>query len=349
MVNVEILRQIQQKTNKSDEQLKKELEEIYNSLDKSLPDEMRKTVAFNRMVSQYRKVFSPYQKAEIFECIFIGSNDKRDMVASQREQAIEFYKANPTEAVKLKIADEKGNPLYYATKEEYEKLPQFRRELLGTKLPDTQFQRYAIGKARVGESLVDLEFKIRGDNCDKEIPTFTPIKINALKLTKSTEEKLYLNDSGELNIEVVGEKLSEDAAKKLLESFKDRFITISQIDEFVSSHPEFLRYCIMNVTVADIVPSPTKTGSQVIRIQDDSIEFIDKDNNPIPPTVCWIPKFMEIDFPLYSDVYLIGIPNVSERGKSINAMGIYVPEMFKKLKVVPLNPDESDLEIEDWK
>lgn len=336
-----LIEQISKKIGKNEEEVKKELNEIYADLKgKVYPDQKElnedqkkqiKVMSVGRIRSLYRKQLA--SNAQTFEnVIFIGATEARDIIARKRTKAIEEYNKNPEEAVNKEIVAKEGDkiiPLYWSPPEEAEKLPKFMKDRLGKPLPEQQIERYVSGVIEQNGKWVDLFFKVRGDNTQKPIPRFSVVKVNGLKTNASTDTLVKINDSGELNIEVQ-RKLSEKEAIELLTvALKSHNIQLNEIEKFVSEHQEFERFSISKVFVSEILPEITTSAGkplQMITVEDESMGFLDNEENAVKPITCFVPIKEKINFPEGSMIYVIGQPGVSERGNTISVMGFYVPE-----------------------
>jgi hypothetical protein len=338
----EVLIKICQKANKSEKEIENELNEEYNKLDTTIPEETRKRMSLMRLIASYRKIWS--SSSEVFEGMFIGVTASFDFVAGKRKSAIDFYNENPDEAVKRGITDIDGNPLYFAVEQEITKMPEWAKQRIGQKLPETDIQSIAYGFVNMEGSAIPVQLRIRGDNTKVKIPMFTPVKFNGLKLKSSTEKLYRINDSGELKIQETGKKFGDEQIIKMLkEGFKEYFIKLSDIPEYCSKNTEFGRFAIFKVLVTDIVP--TKLINQLIRIEDESLDILDQNGEPVPPVAAWVPEHILLNFPIKSEIFIVGQPNVNERGSSVNIYGIYVPAYIKKIVETPkkINPDEEEM------
>jgi len=306
-------------------------------------DEYKKEYAIRKLVASYRKVLA--SGAQTWKGVIIGATGRMNMVARRRRDAEKYFRENPEEAIKKGITDKDGNPLHYATPEELEKMPDWMAKRIGTLLPKEDWQRTAFGVVKAKEEWRITQLRLRGENTKVKIPMFTQLTFNALELQSSTEELAKLNDAGTLNFNVEKE-LSDKEVKNLLQTkFKDNVITISQFDEFCEKHQEWGRFAIIKAIITEINPQPTSMGSQMIRIEDSTMDFLDDKGDVVPPIVCFVDEEM-ITFPERSEVYIVGQPNVTDRGKNIGVFGIFVPKTFRNL--VPNPRSVSTNEETEW-
>jgi hypothetical protein len=343
-----ILQAISNKTGKTEEELKIELNKEFESLDKNIPEETRKAIATNRLTAMYRKELS--SRGAIYEGIFIGANSPMDLIAAKRRAAMELFKKDRDSAIRQKITDVNGEPLFFATEKELEKMPEWAKKKLGKPMPKNDIQRLVVGAVKVKqenetEEWIPMYFRVRGENTKVIIPTNIQVNFPALKLESSTSELVRFNDAGKLQINTIGEELNDEQIKGLyIKLFKNHIITLSQIDTFVQQHQEFERFAIIKALVTEIVPMMASTGSQIIRIEDETVEFVDAQGNIVPPMTCFVSDHIKIDFPERSEIYVVGQPNITDRGKNINVLGIYTPKIFRNS--VPSNkPEISEEEV----
>lgn len=345
----EIIQAIIKKTGKTQEQINEEIKkeyEIIKSID--LPEEEKKSMAVRRLIASYRKVMS--SRAEVFEGVFIGGTGRMNMVARRRAEAIKLFNENKEKAISRGVTDEKGNPLFHENPAKFKELPKWAKEQrfeksekgmledkngskwIGKAMPEEDWSRTLFGAIKKDDKYLKTQVRLRGENTEATVPFFALLKFNGFALQSSTEELTKINDSGELNVKVI-KQLSDNESKSLLDGmFKGLSIKIKDIDEWVEAHQEFMDFAIFdNVTITEISPNKTQTGSQIIRIEDDTSEWFDKEGNVIPPVLCFVPPEVEIDFPEKAIVTVIGKPNVGEKGKRIGVLGIFTKTAFKNL------------------
>jgi len=350
------LEKICQKTGKTKEQLQNELEVVFKELPESMVEEARKKMAVNRIVAQYRKQLS--SASETFEGVVIGAPEKMDMVARFREDALRIYKENPEDAIRKGIVDPAGNPLFYEPQDRFEKLLDWQRDIryeqkpngtllwkdgtkwIGKKMPESDYQRLVFGAIFKKEGTIPMVLRLRGDNCNKVIPRFVRMTFNGLKLRTTTPELYRINDAGQINFETVKE-ISEAELMTIFNTvFKNHLITADKFEEYYNQHTEATRFIIMKALVTEILPTQTSYGSQMVRIEDETMGFIDDNNEVIPPITCFIPESTPINFPEGSEVYVIGKPNITDRGRNIGVYGIYTPKIFRNTQVQEISGEK---------
>jgi len=341
-----VIEMVMTKTGKQKEELHKELDEIFSSLDKSLPENVRKKFAINRFTATYRKILS--SNAQIFEGVFIGGTGAFDLVAKRRREALELFKTNPEKAIKQGITDNNGVPLRWASEKDQKRMQKWQKDQLGKPLPEEDIQRTLIGVVKIekesgSSKYIQMRFKARGRNTEVNPPTGIPVKYNGLMTKKSTEDLAYINDAGELKFTVIGETLKSEQMETLIKgAFKNQIINLSQFDTYCQQHQEWERMVAVKATVVEIVPRPMASGNQIIRIQDETMNFLDSEGNVIPAITCWVPEWIPINFPEGSEVWVIGQNNMSDKGKSISVYGIYVPDAFKNMVPTPKKISEGE-------
>lgn len=344
-----LLEDISKKTGKPVEELQTELNKIYKEDSACIfPDvkeldekqkEYIKVMAVNRLKAFYRKELST--KSELIEnVIFIGASEGMDMISKKRKEAIECYNKNPQDAINKKIVKlEEGKiiPLFYSPPEEVEKMvgtTAFMKKRLGTPMPDTQLEKYAVGAIEANGQWKEIFFKVRGKNINVSIPTFSIVEFQGFKTKSQNDMIVKVNDAGSLNI-TIKRPLTEDEIKNLLTTaLRAHNAKLADIPKYIGEHLgnggklAYGEYAIFKAVVTEIVPEQvTDTGRiiRMIRIEDDSVSFTDSEGNVIPPITCFMPPHIPINFPEGSIIYAIGQPTVKERGNSISILGVYVP------------------------
>lgn len=340
-----VIEMVMNKTGKQKEELHKELDEIYSGLDKSLPENVRKKFAINRFTAIYRKILG--SDAQVFEGVFIGGTNAFDLVSKRRTEALELFKTNPEKAIREKITDSNGVPLRWAKKEDIAKMQKWQKDQLGKPLPEEDIQRTLIGVVKMGKEneskYIQMRFRARGRNTEVNPPTGIPVKYNGLETKKSTEDLAYINDAGELRFTPIGEELKSEQMETLIKgAFKNQIINLSQYEAYCQQHQDWDRMVVIKATVVEIVPRPVASGNQIIRIQDETMQFLDSEGNVIPAMTCWVPELIPINFPEQSEIWVFGQNNMTDKGKSISVYGIYVPDAFKNTMSTPKKISEEE-------
>lgn len=337
----EIIQIISDKTEKKPEELKEEVKGIFEGLKKENPDEADENlqvIAANKLLSLYRKKMVPRSKGTKFDGVIVAIGRRYDLVGNKRVTQQKVVDANPEQAVIDKLCDEKGALLYWEPAEKVAKMVDWQKKNLGTKIPEVDFRRTLLAVTIIEGKPIETEIRLRGTNSEVIPKLFTKMSYNGFKVDLPSTDTLYkINDSGEFAPEY-GDALTEEEADSLLATvFKKRVMTLDKIEDFVSEHegqysPEAL--AIVKVNVIDIGTTPTKTGSTIVSVADDTI--------PIDEIVtCWIPEHMKITFPETSTIYVVGTPKSKDEKKSIGVEGIFVPKIYSV-------PDTKDIETEKW-
>ena len=369
----EMIIAIKEKIKLTDEQVKKEMESLYNELkgmefpDKT-PEEtekIKREMVKRRFVLQYRKELGV--KSDTFEGIFIGVTSALDTIAKQRKEAIDAFKKDPEETVKKGITDENGTPLYYVPESKLDGMPPWAKKRLGMPLPKENIQRLAIGlvsmtdKKTKDSKTLPMNFSIRADNVKTIVPRFHQLKFNGLATPKSTEELAYINDAGGLNIQLDKRLTDVEVATLFGKYFPEHIIKINQLEKFIEEHTlkdgsgrqEFNRFAIIKAEVVRINTTPSSTGSIGINISDETSEWFDGEGNVNPGVTCWVPADVTIDFAERSEVWIVGQPAKGQRGININVLGIYTPTIYRNLvpqtkSLSPSKEEGSDDSDVDW-
>lgn len=348
MEYAQIIQKIMEKTGKTQEQLQQEMTEIYKTLEKMpTTDEDKKIIAQRRLVSSYRKALS--SRAEIFEGIFIRAMPAMNILAKRKADAVKMFKDNKEDCIAKGITDENGIPLFYEEPDRFKKMPEWARKQryeelengpladdegktwIGKKMPEKEMHRTINGVVKVGEQFLPLVFRTREANTGVKVPLFAQLKFNGLKLKNSTEELIRINDSGGLNITVI-KQISDVETENLLKAkFPNNLLTLDKFEEYCSQHSEFDRFIITKVMVTEILPKKTSLGATMITVEDEKMEIIDDNNQIIPSIMCFIQNEDLLTFPEKAEVWIIGKPNITERGKNIEVHGIFTPAIYRNL------------------
>jgi len=309
--------------------------------------------AFNRLVASYRKQLA--SNAKTYQAIFVGSMQPIDMVRKRRSEAIKYYQENKEDAIAKGITDESGNPLHYASDEQIAKMPEWAKKRIGKPLPKEDWQKLVFGLVfQDNGKQLPLIYRMRGENVNVKVPIFTLLKFNGMLLQSSTEELARINDAGRANFNIEKELTDKEVEEMIEAKFKNKIIKVTDFDKYCQEHQEFDRFVFIKSTITQINPQPTDNGTQIVRIEDETMDFLNEDGDVMQPVTCWIPPTMEIKFPEgASDIYMIGQPNVNERGKSLSVYGYHVPSYIKNLipqKKTLGEPNKSSIpaNIEDW-
>lgn len=361
-----VLETIMKKTGKSKEEIQKEIGEIYNNLPGEIPEAERKELAVRRLIASYRKQLS--SRAESFNTVFLGAMNKMDMVRNRRKEALKFYNEDSEEAIKkgvVRIEEEKAIPLFIEKQSNFEKMQKWMKELrfepdpngplvdgdgkkwIGKSMPENDFQRLCLGVTVKDGNIIPFTLRLRGDNCDKDVPLFHKGTFSAVKLRSSTDTYLKLNDAGEFGFKIQ-EEVSEDEIQKIFGTLKTRFITIQQIPEYVKQNTSFDGYSIIKAILTEINPRITSAGSQMIRIEDDTVAITDDEGNIAPATTCFLNDPRQLVVPEGSEIYIIGQPRVTEKGTTITVLGIYARKIFRNMVPNTLPAEKPSGEEGKW-
>ena len=344
-----ILQKISEKTGKTIKQLTQEIQKEEAELEAfQLSEGAKKATAFNRIVASYRK--DMYSNAKTYSGIFLGNMDPIDMVRRRRTEAKKLFNENPQEAVERGITDTEGTPLHYASPEQLERMPEWAKKRIGKPLPETDWQKLCFGFIIKDDGkLKETIFRMRGDNANIPVPKFSVVKFNGVTLQSSTEVLERINDAGTTNFTIEKELEDDEVTGMFQKYLKHKIINIDQFEKYCQEHQEFERYIILKAIVTEINPQPLDNGTQIIRVEDETMGFLTEDDEVIQPIVCFLPPSMKINFPERVEVYIIGQPNINERGKSISVYGIYVPKLIRNLVTKPkkISADSTD-KLEEW-
>lgn len=327
------IKEISEKTGTTEEVLKKEFGEIFadmkSKVSEGTSDDKIQSMATNKLLSSYRKQL--LSNGEKFEGIFIGAGGVFDMVKKRRQLLLDKYAEDPEKAIEEKMVEIENDiayPLQWAPKDDVAKMigpNEWKKKNLGKRLPETDFKRTLYGVVKTKDGLIKMQMSIRNKNSNVMPKMFSVCTFIGFNLRTSTNEMIYLNDSG-LFAPKYTDELSEAAVIDIIDKiYKNDFLELSQVQEFIDSHAnEFNPLMISKVSVVELSPMKTKTNSSMVIVADDSI--------PIDVTfACWIPEDIELDFPETSEIYIVGSPRLYEGKYSISIAGIFVPELYRSM------------------
>ncbi len=346
----ELIEVIAKKTGKTTKEIDAEMNVLFMSLDESIPEKERVLMARNKLQAQYRKQFA--SGAKEFTIIPIAVGNAIDMVAKARKEAIETAQKNPSLNISRNLIDEQGNPLYNTTQQKFQDMAERQvkqrfeqhpkghlmdakgNKYRGKAMPENDLNKMVIVAMDIGEGFIPGILRVRGEE-NNAIPIpddFAEYKIMAVD-TKGDNSKIHkINDTKNLNFTPTGKKLTDTEIIEVLSKvFKNNWMNLGEMDTWCEEHPDFDRFAVMKVRVTEIVPTASKSGWQIIRVEDDTLGFEDEKGNIISPITVFLGPDKKIEFPESSEIYLIGQPSVNDRGKSIGGMGIYVPKAIKDI------------------
>lgn len=345
----DLLTIISKKTGKTEEVLKTELDKIFDDIDDSIKEDDRKIMATNKLRSSYRKQLA--SKGKQYKIIPIADANTFDMVGKARKQAIEEAAANPIIAEQQNLLNEKGDPLYNTTQQKFNDMTDWQMDqrfeqhekghlqdaagklYRGKKMPEHDYNKTVIVAVQTDKGWEPCALRIRGNNTFVKLPTdFGVYTIVGYEPKSSEEGNRLLNDNRELKFKPTGEKLSEEKIISLLENeFSEHAMLLDDMIQWCQDNTDFNRFAIMKVMVSEIIPNDEGKSWQIIKVEDDSMGFEDENGDIVQPITVFLPGDKEITFPERSEVYLIGQPNVNDKGKSIGGMGFYVPAMYRDM------------------
>jgi len=366
---------ISKKAGIPEKEIQAELDKHFETLDKEIPEADRIAMSVRKIRSYYRKELS--SNAVEFTIRVLGSTGVIDMVKKRIKDAIELSKTNPSLASQRNVVDEMGKPLYNASQVKFEKMAAWQVEqqfvendkghlstfkiekgadgkstfsktvmakYVGKPLPETDLKRTIFITTKKDGVDVPGTFFLRGKNTAVEVPKdFREYKVMGILQKSSSDTFVKINDSKKTVLEPVGEAPTEKELMTLFNvTLKAKKLDMCDFDEWCQQNQsDFNRFAIMNVIVTDIIPTTSDSGWQVVKVEDDTLELEDAEGNVIQPITTFMSPQMEIDFSERSEIVLIGQPGVNDKGKSISALGIYVPEMFRDVFDKKDEDDES--------
>jgi len=330
---------LSKKTGKDVKTLQAEIDGFYNEAKTLYPTADEKTwleSAQSSFTANYRKILSPFGAGSEFSAVFIGYSDF-DKAKKLKAEILAEYKKDPIGAFKVKMVNEKGEPLYWAPMDEVAKMEDWQKKKLGTVIPEVDMKRTVIGVAMEDGKMVDMELTL-GDTCwDKPIELNKSVLFKASKNRGSSPEHLRL--FGTKNIEFVyGEQLKDKGIETILtEFFKAKNINFANVGAYSQTEEgkKFGAFIINKVKVIDIAPVLSKNGQRMIRVQDSSMDIIDEKGEIVPPIRCFVPAEIPVDYTERASIYVIGRVTMDKQtGKytTMNVYGIYTPEVFRDLK-----------------
>jgi hypothetical protein len=271
-----------------------------------LSEEDRKTRALQRTMLLYKKrLRSP---AIGFEGIIIGTSDCVDMVAKQKKDALDLYRANPEFAIAQGFVNEEGIPL--DTRKEFS--PGRKNPNYGKPLPEHNWVRNIYGIAVKTKNANDKPkiffMTITGDKAQNEsLPLFKKVRFMAIDRTpKESADNLYVLNSSLFTEFIIDDELEfqiSDAIEALRAS--PFFVKIKDLQQYHdSTKNNFNRIAIVEGCVSSLKYEPTLLGNRVMVVEDENLAIEDIEANT--GVTCWIPLRIDIDFAEGSKVIVVG-------------------------------------------
>jgi len=327
----ERLKKIASKLNKPIADVRTELQALYNeekTLQPSATDEKLKARATRRLFLRYKRdMASP---AKRFVGVVLGVGDVFDIVAQQRQAALDLFAKEPDKAVTLKYVDALGQPLdNRPTLDSGAVNPRY-----GQPLPEHSYLRGIIGAAMSEEAGISkltrftMVLGMVGEKY-KLIPNrYVPLTFRGNVSQSSTPTEVRLNASTTTVFEPANVKLPSMEELVNSEVFEDIYVELADMP---TTQPNRVV-----VTQGDVVDARTdalpsrfgREGSRLMMLWDDGLP--DEQN-----IVCFVPPHLFKDMAgAGSRVIIVGRTRTGRRrdiatqqrvasGININVMGIY--------------------------
>jgi len=348
MEKQEYLKQWSEKISIPVAQVEQEFLSLFNEeklIHKDLSLEQQEMRALKRLGLTYRKQMK--SPAIGFEGICVAISDAVDIVAKQKREAQELFRADPITAVSQGITNEEGIPLD-------------SRELwstgranpaFGKPLPEHNYLRNIWVVAKKTNSEVEprlYQMLLSGEKAQNEnIPIFKPMRFMAI----DKEDKL---NPSQFTTFVVDETLALPKIETILKQFIDT-VDISQLEAYNSANKtEQNRLCVVEGDCSMLNLEPTAFGSRIMVVENtDNIESLDA-----PGLTCWLPPRVNINFGEGSKVLVIGRTGqgfkkdeagnkTGELGDvTLNTFGVYALPKFKVEMpdfMKPITEENSDI------
>tara|TARA_R110002167_G_scaffold65864_5_gene186381 strand:+ start:1103 stop:2332 length:1230 start_codon:yes stop_codon:yes gene_type:complete len=225
----------------------------------------------------------------------------------------------------------------------------------GKPLPAEAWSRRLFFVGKVGDSTEYQEYQLRinGEQAkDFDVNTFNwceftcvpnsnnPSILSARK-DGSTLDSLTYVEGGEDVLEIIQSTLGEKVSA---------LVALDSYHSDNSHKPSHERMVITDGNVANMKLEPTSNGNRILHLSDLNADF-DYDGDGYSSVTCWIPKSLDIDFGIGSNVIISGRTSQGTdadgvlRNVSVNVLGLYVVDRHGSAGEVYVEPVEDN---GDW-
>jgi len=353
MEKQEYINKFAEKLSLTVEEVESEFRELYADevlIHKDLSEDQQEQRALQRLALYYkRQLMSP---AVGFEGFIIGTSDCVDIVARQKREAIELFKADPQTAISEGVTNEEGIPL--DTRKEWG--TGRVNNMYGKPLPENNFLRNVFGiatKSKGAELPKFFSMLVSGKQAeDESIPVFKPVRFMAID--KSNPEGDYKLNASSFTKFIIDEKMQLPKYEELVEQYCGK-VQMNALEGYHSLNKEdFNRICVVEGDVSILNLEPTAFGSRIMSLEDANASLEDMDTKGV---TCWLPERINIDFAEGSKVLVVGRTGQGkkkdEQGNAteepgdvtLNVFGIYALPEYKIELPVEIQPiTEENLE-----
>lgn len=330
---------ISKKTGKDMETLKKEVEGFYNEAKTLYSDKdeaFLQGVAKDSLTAAYRKKLISGGYGSKYNAVFVGYSDF-DNAKNIRRFIEEEYKKDPEAALKAKMVNMKGEPLYWVPTDEIAAMQDWQKKKLGNVIPETDIRRTIKAVSVQNGNMIELELTLGSTCWDREVKLYTNVSFTASAKSNSQPDHIKLYGTRDIDF-VYGKPLTEQEVEAILTGFfKAKNITFANMEAYSQTEAaqQFGNFIVNKVKVVDIIPTLAKNGQRMIRIQDESLDIIDEKGEIIPPVRCFVPAEIPVDYTERAYVYVLGrVTKDNQTGKfsTMNVYGIYTLNVYKDLK-----------------
>lgn len=234
----------------------------------------------------------------------------------------------------------------------------FKNKNYGRPLPKSEFRRSGVFVGEVQGEMGKYYFNYKGaHSVDFNPKTFEFVHFTCIVNSnddtkihgvtdKTTASLVYNNDMGADAIDTSQISIRDT----LMELSESNFCPLIDLDRYhtsITDNPNWNdRFVFTDGSVTSINMTPTANGSRIITLDDLNTDF-DFDNEGWSGTTCWVPKHIEVDFGIGSNVIVVGRTSQPRdtdgnmQNVSINVTGLHV------LKARGGSPETIDFVEED--
>ena len=361
-----------------------ELQQLFNeyvstvkSEQPNLNEDEQKTKAMIVLKSALTRQFS--SPAVPYEGVVTIDKGLRDWNITKFKWAKDFYNKNPQEAIDKGYTNEKGEPLFFVTPDEEERIPEWRKSLIGKPLSEHSYSRTIEGIGKLRDSTDKPKPFIQylnGKVAQQDIPMFVPITSKCNNKTKEGDEILTFNSSAFSVFKPTAIEGLPDMKTLFSTFYNEQTTRITNLKSYYEMVREDKNRFVVVKGMVDYIDEDAKEKGKRGFIIVNDIDIGDKDfenlEMGVPSVQCWIPEHIAVDFGVRSEVYVFGRPDLitklingeevkDEQGNTvmsvcINVYGIYPdPEKIvggATVEKKDLNGDdlkvEEEPEAEGW-
>lgn len=322
---------IQQKININNEKLDEDWNKIVDELKQTTKDERQlEQFSVMRMHAMYKKQLRG--RGEAFEGVIICIGPTTDYGAGkQYETAISYWEqsndAQKQQMIKEGKYNTDGTPLWHNGIT----TAKFKHGNIIDPANEKTTLVYAIAQGKTEKSPKKCLITVKCETVP-ELPIHKPVRFSGVRLTKTTEDTIYVN-AQEDTFEIITAE-EEDIDKIIEQYYPENVCPIGSLMDFHEKHKDALdRFVVFKGNISEISLTKAEISNRVV-IEHPSITFNDDTG-----IVAWVPKSYKLDMLQEGmiNVTIFGRTNINKDDKlSVGCYGFYVPKMFRVEKPLPI-------------